>query len=72
MNEKNYQTILEDTAVSVEKAHAVLFAVCTSLDAGSVLPVVMPALWDTVHRLFDISERINTTLEADADNSGEE
>ena len=72
MNEKNYQTILEDAAVDIEKAHAVLFAVCTAIDVGSALPVVMPALWDTVHRLFDISERINTTLEADADNSGEE
>ena len=72
MNEKNYQTILEDAAIDVEKAHAVLFAVCTAIKAEVALPVMMPALWDTVHRLFDISERINTALEAGADNSGEE
>lgn len=71
MNEKNYQTILEDTAVDVEKAHAVLFAVCTALEAGTPLPSLMPALWDTVHRLFDLSQMVHTALEADAD-SGEE
>lgn len=71
MNEKNYQTILEDTAVDIDKAHAVLFAVCTALDAKIALPSVMPALWGTVHRLFNISETVHTALEADAD-SGEE
>lgn len=72
MNEKNYQMILEDTAADVEKAHAVLFAVCTALQNKVALPSMMPALWDTVHRLFNVSERINTALEAGADNSGEE
>lgn len=71
MNEKNYQTILEDAAIDIKKAHAVLFAVCTALDAEIALPVMMPALWDTVHRLSDLSERVHTALEADAD-SGEE
>ena len=72
MNEKNYQTILEDAAVDVEKVHAVLFAVCTAIKAETALPVLMPALWDTVHRLFDISEKLNLAVEAGADNSGEE
>jgi hypothetical protein len=48
-----------------------LFAVCTALDAEIVLPAMMPALWDTVHRLSALSEMVHTALEADAD-SGEE
>lgn len=71
MNEKNYQTILEDAAIDIEKAHSVLFAVCTALDAEIVLPAMMPALWDTVHRLSALSEMVHTALGADAD-SGEE
>ena len=56
----------------IEKAHAVLFAVCSSLNAGTVVPVLMPALWDTVHRLFDLSENIHATIGPDAGNGGEE
>lgn len=71
MNEKNYQTILEDAAIDIEKFHAILFAVCTALGAGMGLPSLMPALWDAVHRLFNLSQMVHTALEADAD-SGEE
>lgn len=50
----------EDSSIEVKKCHAVLLAVCTAIQSGAAVDVLMPALWDTEWRLGGIVQSMDS------------